>query len=96
MSPQTLRLLGLHLTGYFHVFLHALVGAILLGWGLQVLALMFGDVYNWSLVFIHLFLSLSLLAFYPGQTVWTYRLEDREGRSHTIIGRDPDDDMGTH
>lgn len=93
MSLSNLRLLSLYLTGFFHVFLHVLVVAMLLGWGLQFMAMLHGEVYDWTGVFLHLFLSLSFLAFFPGQQVWTYRLKDRDGTVHTIVGRPPDQDM---
>lgn len=93
MSISQIKLLGVHLTGYFHVFMHVVVASMLVGWGLQFLAMLHAEVYDWTGVFVHLVLSLSFLAFFPGQTVWTYRLLDRDGVEHTIVGRTPDQDM---
>jgi hypothetical protein len=92
MNVSKLKLLTVHLTGYFHVFLHVLVAAMLMGWALQLLATMHGEAYNWTGVFMHLFLSMSFLAFFPGQQVWTYRLKDADGVVHTIVGRPADGD----
>ena len=87
MSATKIKLLFLYLTGFFHVFMGALVASMLLGWGLQFLGALHGETYDWSTVFIQIYLSISFLAFFPGQQLWTYRLRDAEGVEHTIIGR---------
>ena len=92
MSTSKIKLLFLYLTGFFHVFLHVLVVSMLMGWGLQLLAMLHGETYDWGAIFIQLFLSISLLVFFPGQHLWTYRLRDARGVEHTIIGRPPEDE----
>ena len=92
MKLSAIRLLALYLTGFFHVFMHVLVASMLLLWGMQIVAVLHGEVYNWSNVFVHLFLSLSFLAFYPNQQYWTYRLRGPDGAHYTIVGREQDRD----
>ncbi len=88
-----MRFLALYLTGFFHVFLHVLVTAMLVMWGMQFVAALYGETFNWSNVFLQLFLSLSFLAFYPGQQLWTYRLLGPDGKHYTIVGRERDGDL---
>ena len=48
----------------------------------------FEETYAWETIATHIFLSLNLLVFFPGQKLWTYRLTDSTGRVHTIIGEE--------
>lgn len=81
-------ILSLYLRGFLHVFLYIFLTALLATWLLQGIAMSFGEVYDWGAVLTHLFLSMSLLAFFPGQRVWTYRMQTRDGRAYTIVGVD--------
>ena len=84
-----IKLLGLYLLGFAHVFLRVFVAAVLAMWVLQFAALSLGANYDWANVLTHLFLSLSLLAFFPGQRIWTFQLTARDGTAYTIIGPEP-------
>ncbi len=77
----------IHLYGYLLVFLQAFGASLLLMWVLQTLAISFGETYDWAAVLWHLFLTISFVAFFPGQQVWTFRLQDQYGRLFTIVGR---------
>ena len=87
MDRDKFCLLSLYLKGFALVFLHVGVTALLLTWGLQFVALILAETYNWAAVFQHIFLSMSLLVLFPGQQLWTYRLEGRDKKVHTIVGR---------
>lgn len=86
MQREQAKLLGLYLRGFLQVFLYIFLTSLLAMWALQALALAFGEAFDWGAVLMHLFLSLSFLAFFPGQKLWTYRMVDDCGRTHTIVG----------
>ena len=88
MREKQARSLALFLQGVLHVFLYIFLTSLLVMWSLQALAMPFGESFDWAAVFTHLFLSFSLLAFFPGQQVWTYRMYTRDGRSCVIVGVD--------
>ena len=90
MPDPRKRLLYIYLNGFLQVFLHAMVASVLLLWCMQAIAFAHGLSFDWQAILRHLFLSLSLLAFFPGQTFWTFRLTDRGGRTYTIVGREDD------
>lgn len=91
MTDDAVKVLKLHLRGYIHVGAHVFAVSVLMMWGIQTLALVNGLQFDWSEVLTHLFLSLTFLAFFPGQTFWTYRLADESGNVHIIVGAWPGD-----
>ncbi len=90
MASKQRQLLGLYLRGFLQVFGYIFLTSLLVMWILQSLAIAFGEHFDWGAVLIHLFLSLSFLAFFPGQRLWTYRLQAQNGRMYTIIGTEID------
>ena len=88
VSRRKRSVLALHLAGFGMVFLYVCLVSVLTTWGLQCLALLFGETYDWEAVLVHLILSLSFLAFFPGQTLWTVRLRDSNGKDYVIIGKE--------
>jgi len=90
MINHQLRQAWIFTGGVLQVFLHIFVVSVLTMWALQAIAMLHGESYDWNAVLQHLVLSFSFLVFFPGQTLWTYRVEDRAGQVMTIVGRDPD------
>ena len=87
MIKSRVQQVSLFTNGVLQVFLHIFIVSVLCMWALQAIAMGHGETYDWNAVLQHLVLSLSFLAFFPGQTVWTYQVEDRAGRVMTIVGR---------
>lgn len=87
MPYSRLHMLNIYLRGFVLVFLHLFLVAVLATWALQVIALVTGTFLDAPALLNHFFLSLCLMALFPGQTVWTYRIRDKSGRLHTIVGR---------
>lgn len=88
MTLGKLRLVGFYLYGFLLVFGQAIIVSIMAVWVLQGGALVFGESYDWGAILEHLILSLTFLAFFPGQKVWSFYLEGPDGQIHTIIGQD--------
>jgi len=86
LQASQFRLLIFYLWGFWLVFLQAIVFSVLIMWGIQAIAFAAGEVFDWGAVLHHLILSLTFIAFYPGQQFWTFRMEDPDGVIHTIIG----------
>ena len=86
MSPEKAALLRLHLVGYVHVALHVMGAAVIVFWVLQGVALSIGAPLDGAPFLSHLILSMMFLAVFPGQSFWTYTLEDAKGQAHVIIG----------
>ncbi len=86
LTREQTDLLKIHVTGYALVIGQAFVVSILALWGLQVLAIALEESHDWPAILRQIFLSLCFLAFFPGQQFWTFRVEDKDGRVHTIIG----------
>lgn len=86
MSPEQAKLVRLHLVGYVHVALHVIGAAVVVFWVVQGIALLIGSPLDGAPILSHLILSMMFLAVFPGQSVWTYTLEDADGREHVIIG----------
>jgi hypothetical protein len=92
------RLIAFFLWGFVQVFAQAAVAAWLAYWAVQwgtfVLELPPVDP---GPVYRHLFLSFSLLFFFPGQTFWTHTREGPDGKTYVIVGGDQScAGMGTH
>lgn len=90
MTHEKFVLTRLHLIGFATVFFHAGIGAVITLWGLQLLAFLCDLSFEWQPVLQHLFLSLSLLALFPGQQYWTVQVTGPDGRLRTIVGREPE------
>lgn len=88
MSQKQISVLGLYLKGCALVFGYICMVTMLIMWVLQAIAIGFGESYDWAEIYKHLILYTTFLAFFPGQPLWTVRLQDAQGRWHTIIGRD--------
>ena len=89
-SIESLRLFLIYLKGFALVLAHAVTLSVMMVWVLQFAALAFGETYDWGAVLVHLILSIYFLMLFPGQQVWTVRLEDSAGRVHTIVGAEQD------
>lgn len=87
------KILRLHVLGYVLIVFHVIAVSVLCLWALQFLAMAHGEMFDWGAVLRHLVLSLTFLVFFPGQTLWTYRMRDADGRIHTIVGRPPEHDL---
>ncbi|MFK7876638.1 MAG: hypothetical protein AB8B71_12800 [Paracoccaceae bacterium] len=85
------KLLSIHLKGYALIFLKLAIFSLISLWVIQIAALSFGETYDWQNILRQIFLSLCFVAFYPGQTLWTFRVTADNGDVHTIVGlHDPD------
>lgn len=89
MSKEKVSLLWLFLKGCVHVLIVIAILSLLLFWVLQSMALfVYDEIYDWQNILGHIILSMTFLAFFPGQRFWTHQVEDDEGRCVTIIGDD--------
>lgn len=88
---ETLTLILFYLWGFAVVFMQAACVATMVLIGIQLLAMGFGELYDWGAIFRHLLLSLYLMMLFPGQRVWTVRLRGPGDAIYTIVG-DPDCD----
>ena len=90
MRTDTLTLIVTFARGCLMVVGQIVLVAVLLLWGLQAVAMLYGEAYDWVLVLQHLILSMTFLAFFPGQQVWSFHLEDARGRVVPIVGKPPE------
>ena len=88
MLRHQVHVLLIYLVGFALVFAQAAAAAVLVMWGLQTLALAFDEAHAWDAVVRHLFLTFSLLAFFPGQKFWTVRMRGWDGQDYVIVGGD--------
>ena len=88
MTRSRIRLLAIYLTGFAHVFLIAFGLALVGLWLLQAGAMAFGEHFDWKAILAQLFLTISFVLFYPGQTLLSYHITDRAGRRYLIVGQD--------
>lgn len=88
MTRSQVLLLGLFVFGVLRVCLGIFLTSLLAMWALQSLAMLFGESYDWGQVLWQIYLSLCLLAFFPGQRLWTYQIRLRNGQVITIAGDD--------
>lgn len=88
MSGHQIRLCILFAIGCAQVLLRVAVLSLLMFWALQLVAQLYGEIHDWRAVLSHIMLSLTFLAFFPGQRIWTHRIQDRNGFAITIIGRE--------
>lgn len=86
MTRSQVLLLGLFVFGVLRVCLGIFLTSLLAMWALQSLAMLFGESYDWAGVLWQIYISLCLLAFYPGQSLWTYQIRTRGGVVITIAG----------
>ncbi|MEP4196637.1 MAG: hypothetical protein ABJL99_13490 [Aliishimia sp.] len=91
MEQEKAKLISFYLYGFMLVFGQAIIVSVLAVWGLQTLAFLFGETFEWGAVLRHLILSLTLLAFFPGQQIWTFRMRGPDQQMYTIVGCDPTD-----
>ena len=61
--------------------------SILILWGLQAFAAPYGETHDWAAVLEHLILTLTFVAFFPGQSFWNFQVSDGRGGVISIIGR---------
>lgn len=89
MSGFKLIVLAFYLYGFAVVMVDVVIASTLLLWFFQGLAHVFGETFQWGVIYEHLILGLAFLAFFPGQTVWTLRLNGPGGHRYTIVGEPP-------
>ena len=83
---ETSRVVPTYVKGFAWLFAQAVTLSLLILWGLQALALVFDETYDWGAIFVHLVLSVYFLMLFPGQRIWTLQIAGADGQTYTIVG----------